>query len=309
MPYPTFLAPDPTGIRNPLGVEQGAVYTLIGPDGTRAVVNDPSDRDFVGFLDAPPTGLESAGIRENADTLAEADGGIHGTFFDDRRPWTLSGILPPDVGPGTWLQRQAKLKRAARARKADGLLLWTPSEAPPVQVAFREQQATRITGRRPKSFLVTGVCEDPLIYSQALHTVQITPQAAGAGGFTSPLTSPLESAASQAGTAVAANAGDEATWPAIAVYGPCSNPVLVNASTGEAIYLTYSLNAGEYLSIDTDPRRRTVRLNDLTNRYRAYDYSRSSWWALEPGDNTLQIGFATYSAGATVVVQWHDAWG
>lgn len=78
-----------------VGVEQGAIYELVGPDGTRAVFNNRDDVDFVGWLTAPPSGLDSPEVRESADLLVEADGGIHGAFYFGRRPFTLEGIIDP----------------------------------------------------------------------------------------------------------------------------------------------------------------------------------------------------------------------
>src|SRR5213080_746959 len=191
-----------TAIANPIGVQHGLPYVITGPDGTRAVLNDTTDADFVGFLNPDSgggvTGLERAGVRENADVLPEADGGVHGPFRYDRLAFTLQGLIPPDspAGADTWLGRQAKLLKATNAMRADATLAWTPSEAPPVRVLFRQQQPTRITGRRPKTFLVAGVSEDPNAYSQGLNSAILNPSAGSIGGFASLLTSPLTSSAS-----------------------------------------------------------------------------------------------------------------
>lgn len=314
-----FVVPGDESILNPLGVEVGIPYTLIGPDGTRAVINDFADRDWVGILSGEDgvTGLERAGVRENADTLAGADGRIHGPFYDDGLAFTLKGLIPPasamaPLGESTWITRQAKLLRASRARKSDGRLLWTPSEAPPVFVYFREQQPTRLTGRRPKTFIVAGVCEDPTVFSQELHTAQTVPGEVIGAGFTSPLSSPLRSelGTTVGGSLEAENIGTAEAWPVLTVYGPITNPVITNEETGQSIHLVYTLAAGEYLVIDTNPRRRSIRLNDTTNRYRAYSFAQSSWWALQPTTvNTIRLAQAAYDDGASLVVQWRDAWG
>lgn len=295
---------------NPIGVELGLAYVLVGPDGTRAVINDSTDPDWVGYLSDPPTGLERAGIRENADTLPEADGGVHGAFRRDRLAFTLQGFIPPD--PATsWLARQDRLLRATDALSADGALQWTPSAAVPVQLAFRAQQPTRITGKRPKTFLVAGVSEGSVVESQALHSTLIAPAAAAGGGFSSPVASPLVSNALVAGAATIVNAGRSDAWPQIIVSGPASNPVITNATIGRSLYLAYTLAAGEFLAIDTNPRRRQIRLNDQANRYSALDFGRlgSGWWPLRAGNNDIRLGFTSYSTGATVELRWRDAWG
>lgn len=314
MPAPVFLAPGPEAITAPIGVEQGITYTIIGPDGTRAVINDANDRDWVGTLSSPPTGLERAGIRENAATLPEADGGVHpGPFLYDRLSFTLTGILQPTnsigINTSSWLTRQAKLLRATNAMRADARLLWTPSEAVPVFINFRQQQPTRITGARPKAFLVQGVAEDPFVYSQELHNAQATLSALTGGGLPSPLTSPLTSSASIAGQAIVTNVGSITSWPTLTVYGPITNPSITNFTTGKTIVFAGSLSANDHLSIDTNPRRRSAMLNDAVNFYGNYNFGLSQWWGLEPGANDLRLGATAYSAGASLVVQWRDAWG
>lgn len=305
-----------TALANPIGVEHGLKYVITGPDGTRAVLNDSTDVDYVGILNPRDgggvTGLERAGVRETSDLLPEADGGVHGVFRRDRLAFTLGGIIPPDapVTADGWVGRQARLLRATDALAADAILTWTPSGAPPVQVAFREQQPTRITGARPKAFLVAGVSEEAVIYSQALNVASLSPSGLVGGGFASPLTSPLGSSATAVGALAVTNAGASETWPTIKITGPCTNPNVINGSAGgRGLFLTYTLAAGEYLLIDTNPRRRTVKLNGEANRYGAIDWTRSAWWPLEPGVNTLNLGFTSYSAPAALEVSWRDAWG
>lgn len=294
---------------NPIAVEQGATYVIVSPDGIRAVINDVTDDDYVGNLTAPPSGLERAGVRESADLLPEADGGVHGRFLRDRLPFTLSGIIPPSNGSQTWQSRQARLLRATDALEADATLMWTPSSAPPVQVKFREQQPTRITDRRPKTFLVAGVSADPAIYSQALNLQTILPTSVGGGGFASPLTSPLTSSSPPTGAGTVINAGQRKTWPELTFVGPAENPSVRNATLGRGLFLNYTLAAGERLVIDTDPRRRSIRLGGTANRYSALNDDLSAWFYLRPGSNDLRLGFTSWSGAAALEVRWRDAWG
>src|SRR4051794_1807505 len=124
-----------------LGVEFGAVYAITGPDGTRAVFNDPLSPDFAGYLtgDGAVTGLERAGVRESADSLAEADGGVHGNFYRDRLAFTLAGIVAVDDAASP--QAQDRILRSTNAMRQDAVLEWWPTTIDEgVQVLFREQQ-------------------------------------------------------------------------------------------------------------------------------------------------------------------------
>lgn len=284
------------------------VYEITGPTGLRAVINDPADPDFVGYLtgDDAVTGLERAGVRESAENVPENDGGWHGDFAYERLSFTLkgqfAGAAPPFHTPVN------KLLAATDAMRGNARLKWT-ANAVPLMLDFRQQAPTRVAGRIPKTFLITGVAEENTVRSQTEAYVDAVLGAATAGGFSSPLTSPMAGSPGVDGQALATNAGRSRAWPIFEVTGPCVNPVIYNVTTGKRLYLTYTLTAGEKLVIYTDPRRRAVLLGDTTSRYSALDFVRSSWPELAPGLNDLRISFTSYAAGAAFRVRWRDAWG
>lgn len=294
-----------------VAVEHGLTYTILGPDGTRAVINDSSDPDFVGFIDADNggvTGLERAGVRENADVLPEADGGVHGAFLYDRLGFALNLLIPDGVGGLSWRARQAKLKRATDAMREDALLQWTPTEAIPVEVSFRQQQPLRITDKRPKRALLVGVCEDPVVVSQDENVLTLLAAGVLVGGMASPLKSPLASGQAPAGQLIVTNDGAADAWPVLRLDGPMTNPVITFLESGANIPLTYNLAAGDFLEIDTNPRRRSILLNGAVNRYSALRFDESLWAPLLPGDNTVRLGLDAYAAPASLEVTWRDTW-
>lgn len=302
---------------NPVGVEIGAKYVIVGPDGTRATFNDPADPDHIGILDGDDgvTGLERAGVRESADELPEADGGVHGPFRYSRLTFTLKGLIDHSNATSGGLyagleeaairaHRITRLLRATDAMLADAELAWTPSSAPAMRVLFRQQQATRITGRRPKAFIVAGVAEQSEAESQTEYAVTIDLAALVVGGMASPLTSPLASSSATLSGATANVSGTRETWPVITITGPIVNPVIRSLRYARELRFTYTLAAGESLVIDTDPRRRTIRLNGQTSRFSALDWTASTWFALAPGPNELRASASSLSAGSSILVAW-----
>ncbi len=297
-----------------VGVEMGAVYELVSlATGARAVINDPGDADFVGYLTEPPSGLERGGVRENAELIAEGDGGVHGAFYRDRLPFTLQGIINPNVEGVSAALAHDRLLRATRALRTDSVLRWVPSTiSEGVEILFREQLPTRITGRRPKSFLVAGVAEDPLIYSRTLRSLLIDPGGqAQAGGFSSELTSPITSGAAIVGQGFAHNDGSGDVWPIIRILGPVANPVVTNATLGLALAFAFTLGAGEELHVETNPRRRRILYGltggNLVGRYSALNFPASTWWPLVPEANDIRLSSSTL--GHQVILDWRDGWG
>lgn len=142
-----------------VGVEQGARYVLTGPDGTRAVFNDRTDTAFVGFLTAPPSGLDAAEVRESSDLLVEADGGIHGAFYLGRRPFALEGIIDPTPGALDYAEVLTPLATnlvanpSAEVNVAGWVASSTAGATTPASLA---QIADGTFGEGPFAFRITG---------------------------------------------------------------------------------------------------------------------------------------------------------
>lgn len=292
-----------------MGVEVGIPYVLTGPDGTRAVFNDPADADFVGYLDGDGgiSGLDSPEVRENADVRVEADGGVHGQFFYGRRPVVLTGWVYPDgATQATVNARIERLQRASNAMRADGELRWTETGSVERRVLVRRQQPLRIAGRRPKTFQVPLVCADAEVVAAAEQSLVIVSGATGFLGFTSPIMSPLASVIASGGGAFAVNSGTAPSFPRLRIDGPITNPRVLNNTTGEELRLIYDLAVAEWLEVDM--KRRTVLLGGTANRYSAVEFPASVWWALQPGNNDIRLNATAASGGAQVTVYWRHAW-
>lgn len=290
----------------------GIPYELIGPDGTRAVWNDRSDPDFVGFLDGENgiTGLDGADVRESAEEIVEGDGGIHGAFYMGRRAITIQGMIDPEgVDIATVLAREAKIKRASRALRSDAVLRWTQADRPTCRLLLRRQAKPSITGRRPKQVQLAMVAADWRVFSDAENVLA----AAGSGppdpgGMTFDVGFDLTFTGGGTGIAqiLAVNAGDAPTPPRFRIDGPITSPVIYNATTGQRIVLGVTLAAGEYLTVDVATRQ--ILYNGTGNLYQAFTYGVSEWMELAPGNNDLRILTAAYNPPAGFTVYWRDAW-
>ena len=152
--------------------EASIKYTFVGPTGARAVLNDPTDPDFVGYLDGEEaiSGIESPEIRDSYTDLADADGGMAGSNFYSRRPIVMNGkVFPTSASDRN--TKLGKLMAATDARFADGTLTWTPTGGEPVFVKFRRQLPFRAKGGFNKEFQLGLVCPDPRIYTQRAMTI------------------------------------------------------------------------------------------------------------------------------------------
>lgn len=106
--------------------EDGAKYTLVGPDGSRCVFNDDIDPDAAG-MNSSATGLDSPDVNASSNVLVQADGGQNGLYYYGMRPITLNGTIYKfsDI-PGRNMQ-MSKIMQASNAMQADGALTFAPS--------------------------------------------------------------------------------------------------------------------------------------------------------------------------------------
>ena len=251
-----------------MAYELDGPYVITGPNGYRVVLGNGdtarADPDWIGFLnpDDGVTGLDSAEVRESADLLVEADGGVHGAFYRGRRPFTLNGWIDTNTDLDVMSERIDKLLAATDAMREDGTLTWQESHRPETGVWFRAASGgARISGRIPKRFTVPLVSADDRIVSTTINSEIVVPGGAGGIiGFTDPFSDPFSESFDVSAQVTVVNAGKKGARPWFTIEGPITNPQLLNNTTGETIVITYTLAADEFLTIETHPARRSVLL-------------------------------------------------
>lgn len=99
------------------------------------------------------------------------------------------------------------------------------------------------------------------------------------------------------------NTGDVECWPVWTITGPGSSIALRNLTTDKLISLSTTLAAGETITIDTRPGKKTVTKNDGTNLYGDLS-SDSELWPLERGNNSVQIEMSSATSASQVVISY-----
>jgi hypothetical protein len=281
--------------------EHAQPWEVEGADGTTVVFNDGGP-----WILEDVTGFDSPNVRQNLEDLPEADGAVAGDFFFGSRPVTMRGR----IAAATAAERNnqvVSLQRALRGLRSNVTLRSQASGLPPMQASARLDNV-RVTGGHVKEFLISLVCADPLIYSQALHAQSVLialsnngvpwpvvwPAAWGGGtGDTTPLN--------------VSNDGNFDTPPAIRIFGAVTDPRVTNDTTGLTLYLdAFQLLAGEY--VDVDMAARTAVRSNGQNVYDKVRFPGSTWWTLAPGSNSVALRGLQLGAGAELQVNYRDAW-
>lgn len=277
--------------------ELSTVYELTHPDGSRIVTGNlaaaKADPDFVGYLDPDNglTGLDSADVREAGADLTAGDGGINYDGFRGRRPVQLAGTIWPEFTATQRVAIEEKILHVTDCLKGDALLRWTNTGLVERRLALRTQQPTRITGRRPKAWLIAMIAQD----WRRLADAESSTVAAARN---------VPKTAHNAGTAIAT--------PRFQLTGPLGATIkLRNLDLGLAVQFKagFSLAAGQVLVVDLAPPYPTVQV-DGVDAYDQVDYLPTSWWGLEGAlggaDTAVQVDAG--SGAGTWRVFWRDAW-
>lgn len=279
-----------------------------GYPGTRVVLNDDTDLDYVGVTggDDAITGLDSAEVAESFDENVESDGTAHGAFYERRRPFTLAVQIPPGV-PATRTLRAGRFLSATKAlRRGDasaneGVLIWQPAGYPEMWVPFRRQQPTRQSGLHIKTMLAALVAENPRIYSvELVDTGEQTPAFTATAGTTFDRAGNqiVQSWTGGAAQFLIDNDGDGVAPIIIRLVGPYTGiHAIQNNTTGEEIRIDTTLAAGDVMIIEPT-KRQAYKESTGENYMDRIDIPKTRWWGLMPGRNDIRVAILTGGSSA-----------
>ena len=127
-------------------------------------------------------------------------------------------------------------------------------------------------------------CADPYLYGLVEHSATTTAYSPSAGR-TYPLVHPrVYGAAGTSGRVTAVNSGASPAFPVLRVDGPVASPSIEQVGTGSTLVIDATIQAGEFLVIDT--RTRAVLYMGTSPR-RSWVRAGSQWPLLMPGSNEL----------------------
>lgn len=129
-----------------------------------------------------------------------------------------------------------------------------------------------------------------------------------AGGFSSPLTSPLTSVVTALTAQPVTTSGRVGAHWRARIDGPVTNPAIVNLDTGERVQINYTLGVGEWLDLETRPGRRSLKLNGVSNRWGAIDFSQTTFFELALGTTQIQTQAFSSGPGSLVTLYWRNSY-
>lgn len=290
-------------------------------DGTRAVLNTETDPDFVGYVPEDGiTGLAGAESRESFVDNIESDGGVHGEFYQSRRPITATAFIGGNI---TTIARNARLTRWQQATRAlrtrsvhhrEGTMSWqTAGMTEEIYTRFRRQQAPAPTGLMAKTVPVGLVAADPRFYTTEPERFILVGSGSGTAGRTYDRSYNLNfNWAPSRGIIQPINLGD-ADAPVfisiLAVTGTSATLAVQNETTAEEIALNGALLVGERLEIDTYAKTVThyTAAGTASNAFDRVQLDRTRWWGLAAGVNQINLLAGTMGASLQMYLDWRHA--
>lgn len=103
------------------------------------------------------------------------------------------------------------------------------------------------------------------------------------------------------------NAGDLPAWPTITIYGPITNPKIINSTTGKFIKLNVALNTTSdsvIISYDQDSVSATQAGNSVLQNLT----SDSSFFTIQSGNNNFTLTGDTIGSGAYATISCFPTW-
>lgn len=255
-------------------------------------------------------GLDSPPLLEQAEPRAGQDGDILTGLHLGGRTLTLEGLLVADTTVGMrTLERQ--LRACLQPSPATWPLAVTGRGGDPAPLAahvrvaqpFQSTDEGASNRRVIKEWTVGLRAASPYLTGLTEHAVMVTPPAS-MNGLTFPIAFPLQFFGQPTTGTTILNAGDAPAWPVIRIEGFTVNPRVTNVTTGQAIALDVTVQAGEWVEIDT--LARTVLIGGALPGYRHVNRAVTSWWPLPPGHSQVAMTDADHNHLASATIRWRD---
>jgi hypothetical protein len=249
--------------------------------------------------------FDSPDVRLNHVNYANADGAARSRNFRPPKQMSITGWAAGTSIAGIVASRRAF--QGLLGGGGQGTLTVTDIDGTALTATVELASATKITPAALQfDWQLNLVANDPYFYG-ALVTAPPTLLPTSSGGLDWSTGGGLDwstggglnwGTSNGNGLITLANTGVEESWPKFTVAGPTdigtlANPSITNSVTGEQLFFAYTMQLNDVLVIETNPQRRSVKLNGVTYRR---DLTIAQYFSVLPGVSvTVQFGGTSVS--------------
>lgn len=295
----------------------GPQYTISDAFGATQLTINTTDAAGVDWILTKETGwFASAPPKPTRSNKAGAVGSYRSQNYRGERVITLEGVM---TAPTITALRNAQHQLAALC--ADPTQMYTLAAGEETGTLTAQVELDTQILMTPISYLTCSfslqlAAPDPSKYALAQQMAACTlPSTSGGldwsagGGLNWSTGGGLNwGTTTSNGNVSALNIGSAPTWPTFTVNAGTgiTNPTITNATTGQSLRFTSTLNSGDQLVISTSPFNRYVQVNGADRR----PYLTTTQWFSFASATTYVIAFAadSYSSSASLTVGWNAAY-
>jgi hypothetical protein len=175
------------------------------------------------------------------------------------------------------------------------------------RVALRADAHSSPSRAGPGEFQCSWSAPEGTIESATEHRRWLTPAAEQAGRWY-PWTPPRVYPAAGGGDIDIINAGNVAAEWVCRIYGPITNPRLINATDDFRVGLRVNLAAGRMVEVSSLHRTILEDGEPTATRYSWFDFPNSTWWHLHPGASRVFLLGDTWQTPASAELVWRDTY-
>jgi hypothetical protein len=111
------------------------------------------------------------------------------------------------------------------------------------------------------------------------------------------------------GTIQVVNQGNADADPVIRIFGPCTDPRVINETSGDEIAFDgITVVAGDWLEVDASEATVLLNGDPAQSRFQFVDFPSSRFWTLQPGTNAVRFAPASSSGASVCEVRWRSSW-
>jgi hypothetical protein len=275
---------------------------------TGTVINDSSAS--LPFVDVEQVkGFDSAPFRTTERDHEGTEGGFMDAEFEKGRDIIIGGTVYADPATlevyldqlkGEWAPSRTLKQLYYKAPGVNERFLWVK----PLGCKYDWTTDRRWGGM---AIQLGAFAEDPRLYDNSLHTETIGLGATVFTGFGFPLgfSFGFGGVSTTTDQAVIDVDGNRPTPPVFTIFGPVTDPRILNDVTGQEMKFS-GIVLGVTDTLVVDVKSRTVKLNGTTNRRNTL--TAPTWFDLQPGQNVIRFRAGSSDPTADLQIDYYPAW-
>ena len=241
-------------------------------------------------IEAPVQGLDQAPIRMGYGDWSGRDGGYVSSQFFSARTIVLQGFYIGETCEEADDLRY-QLAQSLQIRQSLPLFIESFSGKHYFAQTYIKDFKMDITAPKSGRYQITLISPDPYLYDAGDGSnpdsgwINLPVYKLIGGGYITQYDMPVQWTPGTTPT-VAVNTGDVTIFPQFKIVGKVQNPRITNYSANKFVQVNITATS-DTDEIVIDMAQRTITLNGAN--ILAYRTDDSTWWGLEPGNNTIEF--------------------